>query len=363
MRYAVERGTYGVHGVVAQRRRRRRALRLGRLLRDGVIQALTVARDIAGSEQRQRARLLRRRHAARRRARGARRARRAPGRERDVPHHACSISPTPGDIGVFVDETSVQAARGDDRPGRREGRPRARHRVQRAAAERPRLAVRGEQLPQREGRRRRSTCSTGTPTAPTCPGRCTAGTCATPTSRTGCACRASSRLRRARRSRQGAAADLHPRDARGPHRAVEDRRIARPSCCAGETGSCSARAGTSPASSTRRRRTGAATGRTTHSPAIPDEWLAQAAETAGQLVADWDRWLARFAGGDARPASAGSSKRRAKTRPDVFKPHRGRRASPCRSIYGHRSGICKGRPDPKPSRHGVEGALTHKESR
>ena len=37
-------------------------------------------------------------------------------------------------------------------------------------------------------RPRPSTCCTGTPTAPTCPARCTAATCATPTSRTSCAC-------------------------------------------------------------------------------------------------------------------------------------------------------------------------------
>ena len=51
----------------------------------------------------------------------------------------------------------------------------------------------------RARRRRRSTSSTGTPTAPTCRARCTATTCATPISRTSCASRARSRIA-ARRS-------------------------------------------------------------------------------------------------------------------------------------------------------------------
>jgi polyhydroxyalkanoate synthase len=43
-------------------------------------------------------------------------------------------------------------------------------------------------------------------------------------------------------------------------------------------------------------------------PGLPGEWLAAAAETPGSWWTDWDRWLARFAGGDAAaPASAGSS--------------------------------------------------------
>ena len=34
-------------------------------------------------------------------------------------------------------------------------------------------------------------------------------------------------------------------------------------------------------------------------PASPDEWLGAAAEQAGSWWSDWDRWLARFAGGEA----------------------------------------------------------------
>ena len=116
------------------------------------------------------------------------------------------------------------------------------------------------------------------------PGPSSPGTCATCTSRTTCACRASSGCSGEGRSRQGRRAGLPDGGARGPHRARGRAPTWRATCSLAATPpSCSAQAGTSPARSTRRRRTAAATG-----PPMPRptrRMVRGAAEHKRQLVA------------------------------------------------------------------------------
>ena len=79
------------------------------------------------------------------------------------------------------------AARGARRAHGEEGlsrRPRDGDDLQHAARQRPDLVVRRQQLPARANRRSRSTCSIGMPTRRACRRRCTAFTCATCTRRT-----------------------------------------------------------------------------------------------------------------------------------------------------------------------------------
>ena len=146
MRYAVEQG----HTVFMVSWRNvgpeQGALRWDDYLEMGVLEALRVAQEIAGAT-RQRARLLRRRHAARRRARGAGGERREPGGERRPSSPPCSTSRTPGQIGLFVDESEVAAREAAHRQGRHPAGRGPRVVVPRAARQRPRLALRGEQLP------------------------------------------------------------------------------------------------------------------------------------------------------------------------------------------------------------------------
>ena len=79
-------GPHGVHGVVAQRRPGAGRTSPGTTTSSRACsQALRVAREITGARPGQRARVLRRRHAARRGAGGARARREKPRRERDVP--------------------------------------------------------------------------------------------------------------------------------------------------------------------------------------------------------------------------------------------------------------------------------------
>ncbi len=60
--------------------------------------------------------------------------------------------------------------------------------------------------------------------------------------------------------------------------------------------SCSGRAAISPARSTRRRRTGAATGPAPRPDATPDDWLDGATEHPGSWWSDWSEWLAPHQG-------------------------------------------------------------------
>ena len=95
----------------------------------------------------------------------------------------------PGDLGVFIDEQGVSQreqtiGKGGIYPGSG-----TRLRVPDAARQRPDLALRGQQLPEGQVARRLRPAVLERRRAPTCPGRCTPGTCATCTWRTTCACR------------------------------------------------------------------------------------------------------------------------------------------------------------------------------
>ena len=81
-----------------------------------------------------------------------------------------------------------RSARANDRQWRDLPGVGTRLRLPDAARERLDLALCGQQLPQRESRPTLSTCSIGTPTAPTFRVRCTPGTCGTRTWRTTCRC-------------------------------------------------------------------------------------------------------------------------------------------------------------------------------
>ena len=102
-------------------------------LEKGALTALRVAREITRQQDRQRARLLRRRHDPRlraRRARGAQASRSSRAR-RSSPR--CSTSPIPGDIGVYVSRAAPGGARAAAHGGAARARQRARQRVREPA--------------------------------------------------------------------------------------------------------------------------------------------------------------------------------------------------------------------------------------
>ena len=213
-----------------------------------------------------------------------------------------------GEIGLFVDEASCGAreaaiGKGGVMPGRDLAMVFSALRV-----ERPRLVVRGQQLSEGQvaGRVRHPLLERRF--APTCPGPCTAGTCATPTSRTACACRAS--------CGRAACASTWARCASRPTSSRRARttscrgrpRTTRRSSCAARSASCSARADTSPAWSIPAAKGKRSFWTNENLPSLPDDWLAHATEHAGSWWPDWDRWLERFAQGEvAAPAQPGNA--------------------------------------------------------
>ena len=152
------------------------------------MKAIDVAREISRRRQGQHARLLRRRHAARLRAGGdQRRAAKRTAASMTLLTTMLDFSDT-GEIGLLVDETIVATREAGDRHGRRccTGKELA-LRLLVAARQRPDLAVRRQQLPQGQGAAGVRPALLELRRRPTCRARCTAGTCAIPTSRTICA--------------------------------------------------------------------------------------------------------------------------------------------------------------------------------
>ena len=167
--------------------RRARPPHVGRLhRRTACSTAIRVAREITRGADRQRARLLRRRHAARVRAGRARRARRPQRRKRDAADDDARLRRSGRDRRLRVARVARgPRARADGRPAR--ARQRARRRVREPARQRSRLELRRQQLS--EGR---DTARVRPPVLErrfgrTCPGRCTSTTSGTCTSTTGCA--------------------------------------------------------------------------------------------------------------------------------------------------------------------------------
>ena len=316
------RGQHGVHGVLAQRRARSRAISPGTTTsRWAFSPRFASAKEIARSDQVNAlgfcvggtllgaalAVLTQKNHRS--------------GRERDASSPPCSISPTPVRSACSSTRPSVAAREATIGARRHPARARAGVRVLQPAGERPGLAVRGEQLPAGGEPRRRSTCSTGTPTAPTCPGRCTATTCGTPTSRTSCASPGAL-------TNCGVPVDLgkvklpvvRAGDARGSHRAValgvpharpawrhgQDLRPRRerPHCRRGQSGGA---------------RTGAATGPSSRIRADAEDWLSNQRRRPGSWWPVWSEWLARHKRRQrAAPATpAMSNIRRSNPRPDA----------------------------------------------
>ena len=163
----------------------------------------------------------------------------------------CSTTASPGALGAFTDERSVARLEQQmARTGFLEGETDGRH-LRRAARQRPDLQLRGLQLADGRGSRRRSTSWRGTPTAPGCPAamhallpalalrrepagprRARAGRAVAPARR-----RRRRRLRGRRRSTTTSCRGRRP--------------TRRPACSAATSASCCPAAGTSPASSTR----------------------------------------------------------------------------------------------------------------
>ena len=324
VRYAVARGQHRVHGVLAQRRRRSRATSPGTTTsRRACSRRCASAREIARSDQVNAlgfcvgGTLL-----------GAALAvlaaqRRGPASRASPSSPRCSTSPKPAQIGLFIDEPSVAAreatiGRGGILPGTR---PRVR--VLQPARERPDLALRGEQLPARASRPRRSTCSTGTADSTNLPGPMYCyylrNTYLENRLREPGAL---DELRRAGRPRQGEAC-----------RRSSSRR-ARTTSCRGarRTASLAAAAAASKTVRARRerphRRRGQSGGEEQAQPLdgraatrpMPDDWLAHAAEQPGSW---WPEWVglarAAFAGGEAPGAGAARQREvpadRARARP------------------------------------------------
>ena len=100
-----------------------------------------------------------------------------------------------GDIGVFVDATSSSSASRIREPGVLPGAELASRSP--ACAPTTSSGTTSSTTTSRAARRGRSTCCTGTPTAPTCRARCMPTTCATCTSRTTCGSRQADDVRRA----------------------------------------------------------------------------------------------------------------------------------------------------------------------
>ena len=284
------------------------------------MKAIEVARDDQRRRQGQRAGLLRRRHDPVVGAGGAARARRQAGGEPDAAdHHA-----------------RLPRARRPRRVHRRAGRVAARADDRRAAASTPGAelgfvfqTLRANDLiwtyvvsNYLKGKiaRRPSTCCTGTPTRTNLPGPMYAWYLRNMylennLLRAGPA----DDVRREGRPRQDRHAELCPRDAGRPHRALASRPTARRSCSAARRSSCSAPAATSPASSTRRRRTSAATGPAATPGDDAEAVAGSGAGDPGQLVDALDEVAEaprRQAGRRAqaarqRDASSRSSRRRA----------------------------------------------------
>ena len=223
-----------------------------------------------------------------------------------------------GDIGVVRRRDERAPREATIGAGRREGRPRSRHRVQRAAAERSRLVVRREQLPQGKAPPAFdilywNSDSTNLPGPWYCwylRNTYLENNLRVPGKLEMCGVRVD--LGKVR-------VPTYILATREDHIVPWKTSYLSTQLLRGRSGSCSARADTSPASSTRRRRTGAATGRTTHSPGYPESGSRRRPSTPGSWWTDWDRWLARFAGGDAAgPGECGqfripAERRRART--------------------------------------------------
>ena len=328
VRWAVGAGPHGVHDLVAQHPAGARPPRAGTTTSsDGVLAAIGVAQRDRRQRDRQRARLLRRRHAARVRARRARRARRPQRRERDAAHDMLDFA-DPGDIGVYISRESLAAREPALLAGQRI------HGSELAGAFASLRAndlvwnyvvnnyLKGETPPAFDllywngdsanlpgpmyvyylrnmylDNRLRE------PGALTMAGE--------PID-----------LARVNDAR------LHRRLARRPHRAValgvpDDAR-----CSAATRRSCWARPATSRASSTRRRRTGATTGRTTAPAGDADEWLAGAQRQPGSWWPHWGAWLAPHGGAMQRRAA----RRRAAPRYPPLEPAPGRYVREARGL-------------------------------
>ena len=192
-----------------------------------------------------------------------------------------------GDIDVFVDEAERGGARGDAsaRAASCSGRDLA-YGVLRAARERPRLVLRGQQLPQgQDAGRVRHPLLERRQHQPARADVLLVRAQHVPREQPARAGQADD-VRRAGRPRRGRA--CRPTSSRRARTTSCRGRppTSRRSCCSGEHAVRARRERPHRRRrSIRRRRTSAATGRTSDLPAGPDDWLASATEHAGQLVA------------------------------------------------------------------------------
>ena len=224
------------------------------------------------------------------------------GREPDADGRARSTTSAPGTA------RRVRQPRDGRRRGRRVGparlprRPGARRRVHVAAAQRPGLELRRQQLPARQGAAgvRRPVLEPGH----RAPGRRPAPRLHPPR-RSTTRSRAPAALdgaRHAGRPRRGRRRQLHRRRPHRPHRPVGERLPQHAAARRRRRASCSRPAATSRRSSTRRRRTRArATASPTSTPADPQALLEQAATVPGSWWPDYVEWLAARSGA-LRPA-------------------------------------------------------------
>ena len=297
------------------------------------MQAIDVALRRHRRAGRQRARLLRRRHAARLRDGGDEGERRGQGGERHAAHHAARFLRPRRDRRAG-DRGEHRRARGGDRQGRRHGGQGARAHVLVAARQRPHLVVRRQQLPQGQEPAGVRPAVLERATAPTCPGPmfCWYVRNTLPREQPARAGQ-DDPVRRPR----GPVRDRRPRVrlrvARGPHRALAHGLRDRRSCSAATTRSCWARAGTSPAWSIRRRRTSAITGSAAMPAPIPSTGSrprATCPEAGGRCTASG--WRGRAAARSPRPPKLGSKRhRRLRPAPGRYVVEKAERRSPGRA--------------------------------
>ena len=252
-------------------------------------------------------RLLRRRHHARRDAGDPRPARRGrQGRQRDLPHRASRFRARRRPQGVHRRRPARAGPPGEQ--GRLPRRPLHGRDLQPAARHRPDLEHGDQPLPARRGlpgvrpaaleRRRHQPA-----------GQVARGLLARllPRQQAGRARRAE-RRRHPDRPAAGRDPGLRPGRPRGPHRPARERPPHARACSPARCASCSPAAATSPAWSTRRRRTSTATGPATIRARSLEAFLRGAEEHPGQLVD-------RLAGVARRRSTRRKSPRKASARP------------------------------------------------